>query len=73
MDFTIPGKPAVGSVINGYRTPAASMSYHSSGKRLYVANADESRIQVIDCLNTGNLDRPALRVEREKIHLLEAS
>ena len=73
MDFTQAGKPAVGSVINGYRTPAVSMSYHGSGKRLFVANAEESRIQVIDCLNTGKVDRPALRVEREKIHILEAS
>lgn len=73
MDFSQPGKPAIGSVINGYRTPAVCMSYHSSGKRLYVANAEESRIQVIDCLNTGKADRPALKMEREKVHLLEAS
>lgn len=73
MDFTLPDRPAIGSVINGYRAPAACMSYHGSGKRLYVVNAEESRIQVIDCLKTGNVETPALRVEREKIHALEAS
>lgn len=73
MDFSQADKPAIGSVISGYRTPAVCMSYHRGGKRLYVANAEESRIQVIDCLNTGKADRPALRVDREKIHILEAS
>ena len=73
MDFSLPDKPAIGSVITGYRTPACCMSYHRNGKRLYVANAEESRIQVIDCFATGKLDRPALRVEREKIHILETT
>ena len=73
MDFTKPDRPAIGSIISGYRTPAACMAYHSSGKRLYVANTEEGRIQVIDCLGTGKIDRPALRVERERIHVLEAT
>jgi hypothetical protein len=73
MDFSQAGKPAIASVINGYRTPSASLSYHASGKRLYVANSEESKIQVIDAFTTGRADRPSLRVEREKIHLVEAS
>lgn len=73
MDFTLPDRPAIGSVINGYRAPASCLSYHGSGKRLYVVNAEESKIQIIDCLGTGKIDRPALRAEREKIHVLEAS
>ena len=72
MDFSQANKPAIGSVVNGFGTPNVSMSYHSSGKRLFVANAEESRIQVIDCLRSGTLDRPAMRVEREKVHVLES-
>lgn len=71
LDFSSPGKPAIGSVIPS-KTPASSMSYHSNGKRLFVAYEEEPKIRVIDCL-AGKADRPAYRIEREQIHVLEAT
>ena len=71
LDFTTPGKLGIGSVVNG-RAPASSMSFHSSGKRLFVASESDSRLQVVDCLQ-GKADRPALKFERETIRLVHAT
>jgi hypothetical protein len=69
MNFSTPELPSIGTVIPG-RNEATCLAYHESGKRLYVASAFDSRLQVIDCLD-GKADQPALRCEREKIHILE--
>eukprot|EP00527_Entomoneis_sp_CCMP2396_P003674 CAMPEP_0198139168 /NCGR_PEP_ID=MMETSP1443-20131203/2506_1 /TAXON_ID=186043 /ORGANISM="Entomoneis sp., Strain CCMP2396" /LENGTH=363 /DNA_ID=CAMNT_0043801217 /DNA_START=102 /DNA_END=1193 /DNA_ORIENTATION=+ len=70
LDFTT-SPPGIGNVIPG-RMPASSLSFHSSGKRLFVAHEDDSRLQVVDCL-TGKADRPALKLERETIRLVHAT
>jgi hypothetical protein len=75
LDFTSPGKPAIGAVIPSGAAAAATascMSYHANGKRLFVAYEDDPKIRVIDCL-AGKADRPAFRIEREQVHILEAT
>jgi hypothetical protein len=72
MDFATPGVPAIGAVIPG-KAPATSMSYHEDGKRLFVASESDSRLQVIDCTESGKAEHPALKVEREQIHFVEAT
>ena len=58
-----------GRVHHGSRT---CMSYHEKGQRLFVATAEDARIQVIDCL-TGKADRPPYRVEREQVGIVQAT
>jgi len=72
MDFTAQDKPGIASVIPG-KAPATSMSYHADGKRLFVASEQDSRLQVIDCISSGKAGHPALKVEREQIHVVEAT
>ena len=71
MDFSQPHVPAVGAVIPG-RNEATCMAYHEDGKRLFVASSADNKLQVIDCVN-GKAEPPALRCEREQIHVLEAT
>lgn len=70
MNFSEPNLPNIGAVIPG-KNVVTSMSYHESGKRLFVASSD-ARLQVIDCLN-GKAEHPALKCERERIHVVEAT
>lgn len=70
MDFTN-RPPGIGSVIPG-SSPASSVSFHSSGKRLFIAREGESRLQVVDCL-TGQEDRPALKLSQDTIRLVSAT
>ena len=71
MDFSVPGAPAIGSVIPG-RNEVTSMSYHENGERLFVASSGDNQLQVIDCLN-GKAMGPPLRCEREKIQIVTAT
>ena len=77
MNFTQPGQPAVGSVLSSplNNSTTVCLSYHGGGQRLYVAYgaAHESRVQVVDCLHTGKVDRPSLRLQGEHIRVLKAS
>jgi hypothetical protein len=34
---------------------------------------DKGYLQVLDCLQTGQIDRPTLKLEREQIYLVNAS
>jgi hypothetical protein len=68
MDFT--SGPALASVIPG-REPATSMSYHEDGVHLFVAEGD-TKLRLINC-ETGTSDQPAIKCERERIHLVEAT
>ena len=79
-DYSTTGKPAIGSVIAGPAGGArgssagasSSMSYHESGKRLFVAFPQEARLQIIDCL-ARKADRPAYKLQSEQISLVEAT
>lgn len=71
MDFTAPDSPAIGAVIPG-RAPSTSMSYHEDGTHLYVASEADSRLAIINC-TSGKAEQPALRCERERIHLVKAT
>lgn len=71
MDFTKPNSPNIGAAIPG-RSAATCLSYHESGKRLFVASSGDARLQIIDCLN-GKAEQPALKCEREQIHVVEAT
>ena len=71
LDFTSPGKPAIGSVIS-VRSPASCLSFHSTGKRMFVASEGDSKLHVIDCLK-GKADRPAYQFQRETIRLVHAT
>lgn len=71
MDFTQPGKPELAAVVPG-KSPVTSLSFHEDGRVLYAASEGDARLQVIDCL-TGKAEQPALRVEREQIHTVEAT
>ncbi|KAL7576613.1 hypothetical protein ACA910_005551 [Epithemia clementina (nom. ined.)] len=72
LDFTTPGKPAIGSVITG-KAPVSSMSFHSSGQRLFLASEQDSKLHVVDCWQKGKEDRPPLKLERETIRLVHAT
>ena len=82
-DYSTAGRPAIGSVVAGPGPGggrgmlsaggfSSSMSYHEHGKRLFVAFGQDARLQIIDCLS-GKADRPAYRLERDKIRLVEAT
>lgn len=71
MDFTSPNVPAVGAVFPG-RNATTSLSYHEEGQHLFVASAGDHQLQVVDAVN-GKAGQQALRCEREKLHLVEAT
>jgi hypothetical protein len=71
MDFSQQSFPGVAAVFPG-KAPATSMSYHDGGKLLFVASEGDSRLQIIDCFN-GKEDQVPLRIEREQIHVVEAT
>ena len=71
MNFSTPGVPGIGAVVPG-KSPASSIKFHEEGKVLYVASEGDARLQIIDCL-TGKADSPALHVDREQIHEVEAT
>lgn len=59
------------AVIRG-KEPATCISFHESGKRLFVASEGDSRLRLIDC-EKGTSDTPAIRFEREGIRLVEST
>lgn len=72
MDFSSsPDLPGIGAVIPG-RAPGVSMSYHEDGNFLYVASEADARLAIVNCL-TGKAEQPALKIERERIHLVRAT
>ena len=72
MDFTSsPDLPSIGAVIPG-RAPGISMSYHEEGNLLFVASEADARLGIVNCI-TGKAEQPALRCERERIHLVKAT
>lgn len=71
MDFSQPGIPGIAAVIPG-KVPATCMAFHEDGKRLYVASEGDARLQVVNCVE-GRADQVPLRIEREQVHVVEAT
>jgi hypothetical protein len=71
MDFSQPGIPSIAAVIPG-KVAATCMTFHEDGKRLYVASEGDARLQVVNCVE-GKAHQMPLRIEREQIHVVEAT
>lgn len=72
MDFTRPNIPAIAAVTPG-KAPVSCIAFHEDGKRLFVGSSEDSRLQIIDCFDTGKAMCPALHCEREGIRVLETT
>ena len=85
MDFTTSaaGVPAIGSSIP-HKHPVTSMAYHSDGKHLFVATEKDSKVTLVDAINTGKPLAPTagagsqrqgqpFRCDREGVSCLSAT
>ena len=75
MDFSSEPGPKMGCVVRG-RTAATSLSYHESGKHLFVASEKDSVLRIIDCENGGSPKDgrpPMLKLQREGIRTVRAT
>jgi hypothetical protein len=73
MDFS--QGPSLGANIptnNKSATSVSSLSYHADGVHLFVATESDSKLQLINA-QTGQMDQPAYRCEREGVSLVSST
>jgi len=73
MDFSSPHSgPKIGSSIS-QNHPTTSLSYHADGKHLFVATEKDSKVTLVDAIQTGNPIGKTYKCDREGISCLSAT
>ena len=72
MDFSSPhSAPNLGSVIP-HRNPCTSLSYHADGKHLFIANEKDSKVTLVDAIQSGK-SIGEYKCDREGVSCLSAT
>lgn len=73
MDFSLPQSgPKVASVVP-HRSPSTSLCYHADGNHLFVANAKDAKVTLVDAIQTGKPKGQPYKCEREGVDCLAAT
>jgi len=73
MDFSLPNnKPGLGSSISHNGHKVSSMSYHNDGQHLFVATEGDSKITIVDAIQTGK-SKGTFSCTREGVSVVAAT
>jgi hypothetical protein len=74
MDFStsVPNTPGIGSSISHHGNKVSSLSYHNDGQHLFVATEDNSKITLVDAMQTGKT-KATFQCEREGVSVVSAT
>ena len=72
MDFSANNIPGIGSSISHNGQKVSSMSYHNDGQHLFVATEDDSKLTVVDAIQTGKA-KGIFSCQREGVSVVAAT
>ena len=72
MDFNASNSPGIGSSIAHNGQKVSSLSYHNDGQHLFVATEDDSKLTVVDAIQTGKA-KGIFSCQREGVSVVAAT